>query len=109
MDFEIIVPDQETGELKVAKEAIAIMRDVEKAKKAAVKTETEMKAALMAAMEKYGIEKIKTDELTASYVGEHETIRLDQKELKEKFRATYDKCLHVTTTKASVRITLKDK
>lgn len=58
-------------------------------------------------MEAKQIKGIKTDELTISYVEEFDTIKLDQKLLKEKYPDIVDECSKVSTTKSQVKFSFK--
>lgn len=103
---EIIVKNA-NGELEVPKKIInAIQANEEKIKAAKAENE-DFKEQLKAAMEEYGVDKITSDELTVSYVEEHEQVRLDSKKIKADYPRIYDECTKISSVKASVRVTLK--
>lgn len=107
MSNEIIVVDKETGEITIPEQIVEAIRANEIAIREAKAVNDEFKARLLEAMEEYGVEKIQSDYFTVSYVGEHETIRLDPKEVRMKYPRVHAECSHVTPVKASVRVRLK--
>ena len=107
VDFEVIVADPETGELAVAQKAIDIIKQITAQKKAAEVADKEMRKALLKAMKKHGIESIKTDEVSVTYVPDGERVSCDTKELKKRYPNAYMACSHVSSVSESVRITQK--
>lgn len=104
---EIIVVDQETGELTVPEHIINAIKENEVAIKEAKSANEAFKERLRKAMETYGVEKITADGMTVSYIAEHESLRLDTKAVKENYPRIYSECTKLTPVKASVRVTLK--
>ena len=104
---EIIVVDQETGELTVPDKVIMAIRANEEAIKAAKKANDDFKSQLLAAMEAYGVKSIKAEGMSVAYIEEHEQVRLDSKAVKENYPRIYSECTKLTPVKASVRVTLK--
>lgn len=104
---DIIKVDQETGEITIPEQIVKAIHENEVAIREAKKTNEEFKSRLLEAMEEYGVEKIESDYFTVSYVGEHETVRLDPKEVQKKYPRVHAECSHVSPVKASVRVRLK--
>lgn len=103
---EIIVKNED-GTLQVPKKIIEEIKKNEENIKTSKARNDKFKASLKEAMEEYGIEKITSDELTVSYVSEHETVRLDSKAVKENYPRIYEECTKISDVKSSVRVTLK--
>ncbi len=77
-------------------------------KKAIEEQEKAMKAALMEAMEKYGIKKFDSDLLTLTYVAPTVTHGIDSAKLKKKYPDVAAACAKDTPKAGYVKITLKD-
>ena len=77
-------------------------------KKAIEEQEKNMKAALFAAMEQYGIKKFETDALTLTYVAPTISHGLDSAKLKTKYPDAAADCAKDTPKAGYVKITLKD-
>ena len=103
---EIITKDKD-GQLAVAPGVVQEMASMERQKKDLEKRFATYRDALRDAMAEYGVEKITTDEFTATYVGEHEQVRLDGKLVKEYYPRIYEECTKVVPVKASVKVRLK--
>lgn len=106
--FEII-KQNEDGKLVVAKEACDFIVNAEKQMKQIKEAYAEYKEALRQAMEEHGVEKIKTDDFTVSYVAGTERVSLDTKAVEQKYPEVYydPDCQKVSDVKASVRVRLK--
>lgn len=77
-------------------------------KKAIEEQEKDMKAALMAAMEKYGITKFESDVLNLTYVAPTVSHGIDTAKLKKKYPDAAADCAKDTPKAGYVKITLKD-
>ena len=77
-------------------------------KKAIEEQEKGMKAALLAAMEQYGITKFESDVLNLTYVPPTVSHGIDTAKLKKKFPEAAADCAKDTPRAAYVKITLKD-
>lgn len=106
-DLQFIVPDPQTGELTVPKEIIAAIKNNEHIKREVKAFDEEFKKRLKEAMEYYGIDKIESDELTVSYVGEYTSTRVDTTKLKKEYPKAYYGCQTESEVSASVRVRLK--
>lgn len=104
---DIIVVDQETGELTVPEHIINAIRQNELAIKEAKRANETFKERLLQAMETYGVKSIKAEGMSVAYIEEHETLRLDTKAVKENYPRVYDECSKLSPVKASVRVTIK--
>ena len=88
--------------------AIKKIADLELAKKNIENDESALREQLLQAMEKYGVKKFETDEVTFTYVAPTTRNTIDSKALKDEqpdIAALYTKTSNV---KASVKITVKD-
>lgn len=88
--------------------AIKKIADLELAKKNIENDEAALREQLLQAMEKYGVKKFETDEVTFTYVAPTTRNTIDSKALKAEqpdIAALYTKTSNV---KASVKITVKD-
>ena len=88
--------------------AIKKIADLELAKKNIENDESALREQLLQAMEKYGVKKFETDEVTFTYVAPTTRNTIDSKALKAEqpdIAALYTKTSNV---KASVKITVKD-
>lgn len=110
--------DQETGEVKdiiymsdgqpkVYDNVIDKMVDIETRYKSLKNQYETYRQALQAAMEEFGVTKITSDRLNATYVEEGESIKLNSKKVKEEYPRIFDECSEVKPVKAHVRVTLK--
>lgn len=106
-ETDIIVVDQETGELTVPEHIINAIRENELAIKEAKLANETFKERLLKAMETYGVEKITAEGMSVSYIAAHETVRLDTKAVKENYPRIYSECTKLSPVKASVRVTIK--
>lgn len=70
--------------------------------------EKNLKAGLMAAMEKYGIKKFETDILNLTYVAPTMSHGIDSAKLKKKYPDVAKECAKDTPKAGYVKITLKD-
>ncbi len=77
-------------------------------KKAVEEQEKTLKAALLAAMEKYGIKKFESGILNLTYVEATVAHGIDSAQLKKKFPEAAAECAKDTPRAAYVKITLKD-
>ena len=77
-------------------------------KKAIEEQEKGMKAALLAAMEQYGITKFESDVLNLTYVAPTVSHGIDTTKLKKKFPEVAAECAKDTPKAGYVKITLKD-
>ena len=78
-------------------------------KKAIEEQEKNMKAALFAAMEQYGIKKFETDTLTLTYVAPTISHGIDTGKLKKKYPDAAADCAKDTPKAGYVKITLKSE
>lgn len=107
MKKEIIQVDRETGEIYVARETMAVIKKLETDKKRIDEEYKEYKTALLRAMQEYGIEKIDSDDMLVTYVGEHERTSVDSKKLEKEYPSVYMDCLKTSIVKPSVRVTIR--
>lgn len=111
---EIIVVDQETGELYVPKEVTQHLALIEKTKKEFKAYEERVREMLTEAMEQYQVTSIDTDDVKVAYIKESETedVKFNDELLRqnypEVYKMVYDDCTEVVTRKrkAHVKITL---
>ena len=68
----------------------------------------ELKEKILAEMEKRGILKIETDELTISYVAPYSKESFDSKKFRKDNPDLYDEYVKIGTVSASVRMKLKE-
>lgn len=104
---EIIIVDQDTGEISVPEKIITAIRENEEQIRRAKRENEGFKKDLLAAMEMYGVEKIESEYFAATYVKEHMQQRLDSKAVETKHPEVYNECLKAVPVKSSVRVTLK--
>lgn len=103
--------DEETGLATFQKSQLATLNAIASLtahKKAIEEQEKNMKAALFAAMEQYGIKKFETDALTLTYVAPTVSHGLDSAKLKKKYPDAAADCAKDTPKAGYVKITLKD-
>lgn len=93
--------------LIVSPDAIAFITQAEQRMKEIKTQYDEYKAALLEAMERYGIDKIDTDNFTASYVAPHMATRVDSKRLASEYPEVYDDVTKASYVKGSVRVRLR--
>lgn len=67
----------------------------------------ELKEKLLAEMEKHGILKIETDELTINYVAPYDKETFDSKAFRKNNPDLYDQYVKISTVSGSVRIKVK--
>ena len=67
----------------------------------------ELRAKIKKEMEEKGIKGIETDKFTINYVEEFDTIRLDQKLIKEKYPDIADECSKISHTKSQIKFSFK--
>ena len=102
---------EETALATMQTEAAAIIKSIATLtlqKKQIEEQEKAMKAALMEAMEKYGIKKFDSDLLTLTYVAPTVTHGIDSAKLKKKYPDVAAACAKDTPKAGYVKITLKD-
>ena len=102
-----IIVQNEDGSLVVKKQACEMIEGFERQMKEIKKQYEEYKAALKAAMEEYGVEKIDTDNFSVSYVAAYERNSLDSKAVETKYPEVFQECLKKSDVKSSVRVRLK--
>ena len=81
--------------------------EYEKALKVIRDREEELKARLLAEMERLGIMKIETDDLTVTYIAPTDRETFDSKAFRKDQPDTYDQYVRMTPVKASIRIKIK--
>ena len=102
-----IIKENENGKLVIAKEACEIISMYERQMKQIKKEYDAYKAALLEAMETYGVKKIDTDDFVVSYVAPTERVSLDSKKVEAEYPEVYQDCMKVSDVKASVRVRLR--
>lgn len=102
-----IIKQNEDGDYVLAKQAYDMICNFELTMKQVKAQYDEYKAALREAMEQNGIEKIKTDAFTVSYVPQTERVSLDAKKVEQKYPEVYTDCVRVSDVKANVRVRMK--
>lgn len=103
--------DEETGLATFQKSQLATLEKITalvNQKKALEDQEKNLKAALFAAMEKFGIKKFETDILTLTYVPATVAHGIDSAKLKKKYPDAAADCAKDTPRAGYVKITLKD-
>jgi len=103
--------DEETGLATFQKSQLATLEKITalvNQKKALEDQEKTLKAALFAAMEKFGIKKFETDVLTLTYVAPTVSHGIDTAKVKKKFPDVAAACAKDTPKAGYVKITLKD-
>ena len=103
--------DEETGLATFQKSQLATLEKITalvNQKKALEDQEKTLKAALFAAMEKFGIKKFETDVLTLTYVAPTVSHGIDTAKVKKKFPDVAADCAKDTPKAGYVKITLKD-
>ena len=103
--------DEETGLATFQKSQLATLEKIAalvNQKKALEDQEKTLKAALFAAMEKFGIKKFETDVLTLTYVAPTVSHGIDTAKVKKKFPDVAAACAKDTPKAGYVKITLKD-
>lgn len=104
--------DEETG-LQVFKDTqlttLDAIANLTKQKKALEEQEKAMKAALLAAMEKFGVKKFESDILNLTYVAPTKSTGIDSAKLKKKHPDIFAECSKTTTKAGYVKITLKNE
>lgn len=81
--------------------------EFEKQAKAIKEAEDNLKALILAEMEKNGIVKLDTSELAITYVAETYRESFDSKALKVDDEKTYNKYIKISPVKSSIRIKIK--
>ena len=102
--------DEETGLATFQKSQLATLEKITalvNQKKALEDQEKTLKAALFAAMEKFGIKKFETDVLTLTYVAPTVSHGIDTAKVKKKFPDVAAACAKDTPKAGYVKITLK--
>lgn len=89
-------------------EVEALVKYHEDQKKAAEAQAQELRAALMAAMEKAGVTKFENDKIRLTYVGPTTKTSIDSAKLKKDLPEVAEKYTKTSNVKASLRITLKE-
>lgn len=110
-ECEEAVFDEETGLQVFQKTQLATLNAIASLtahKKAIEEQEKTMKAALLEAMEKYGIKKFESDVLNLTYVAPTVSHGIDTAKLKKKFPEAAAECAKDTPKAGYVKITLKE-
>ena len=81
--------------------------EFEKQAKAIKEAEDNLKALILAEMEKNGVVKLETSELAITYVAETYRESFDSKSLKADDESTYNKYIKIGKVKPSIRIKVK--
>ena len=91
----------------LSSEVAEYIADLERQAKAIKTRQDKLKAKLLEEMEKQGIIKIDTDDLTISYVAETTRETFDGKSFKADFPDLYDEYVKIGKVSASVRLKVK--
>ena len=103
--MELIVRD---GNAAILNPAIsAQIAEFERAVKEIKEREEELKARILAEMERNNIIKLDTPEVSISYVAEFDRETLDTKSLRKEHPDLYDSYVRISTVKPSIRIKIK--
>lgn len=105
LEFKVGVP-------ALPKETMPILRELQQLEitaKAIAKKQTELKVALLDAMEKNNIKKWENDVIAITYSPPTTRNQLDSKKLKNDHPDIFEKYVKTSSVKSSVRITLKEK
>lgn len=81
--------------------------DVIENKKRLEEQEKKLKEKLKLAMEQYGVKSFKNNKLSLTYVAETTTVKIDSKQIKEKYPNVYAECSKASNVSAYVKITVK--
>ena len=81
--------------------------DVIENKKRLEEQEKKLKEKLKLAMEQYGVKSFKNNKLSLTYVAETTTVKIDSKQVKEKYPNVYAECSKPSNVSAYVKITVK--
>ena len=81
--------------------------DVIENKKRLEEQEKKLKEKLKLAMEQYGVKSFKNNKLSLTYVAETTTVKIDSKQVKEKYPDVYAECSKPSNVSAYVKITVK--
>ena len=103
--------DEETGLVEFQKTQLSTLNAISALitqKKALEDQEKNLKAGLLAAMEKYGIKKFKSDILNLTYIAPTVSHGIDSAKLKKKYPDAAADCAKDTPKAGYVKITLKD-
>ena len=76
-------------------------------KKRLEEQEKKLKEKLKLAMEQYGVKSFKNNKLSLTYVAETTTVKIDSKQIKEKYPNVYAECSKPSNVSAYVKITVK--
>ena len=87
----------------------SIIAEAEQMKKAAEEQRDEIKAAIMAAMEKNGVKTFETDHIKLTYVAPSTRSTIDTARLKKELPQVAEQYAKTSETKASLRITIKEE
>ena len=103
--------DEETGLVEFQKTQLSTLNAISALitqKKALEDQEKNLKAGLLAAMEKYGIKKFESDILNLTYIAPTVSHGIDSAKLKQKYPDAAADCAKDTPKAGYVKITLKD-
>lgn len=97
---------------ELPKETMPILQEIQQLEitaKAIAKKQTELKAALLDAMEKNNIKKWENDVIAITYSPPTTRNQLDSKKIKNDHPDIFEKYVKTSSVKSSIRITLKEK
>ena len=103
-DVTQIITNQQIAAIQEAERIIA---EAEEAKKSAEARLSDIKAAIMAAMEKSAVKTVETDSLKITYILPSERTTIDSARLKKELPTIAEKYSKTSKTAASLRITIK--
>ena len=101
------VIQERNGELVITSTAVQAIKHIEASKKELDNKYKEYKEQIKAAMEKYGVEKIETDDLLVTYIEPFERFTVDSKKLKTEHPDIYADCTKLSEVGSSVRVKLR--
>lgn len=103
--IELVGQDTELMQLY---ELEALIKSIEDKKQEAEQQRDELRAALMAAMEKQGVKKFENERITITYVAPTTSTSIDSAKLKKDMPAVYEQYSKTSNKKAYLKITLKE-
>lgn len=106
--FLAVAPIDE-GALSALADFERVIAEAEATKKAAEAQRDEIKAALIADMEKNGVKTFETDKIRLTYVAPSTRATIDTAKLKKELPEVAEKYTKTSETKASLRITIKEQ
>lgn len=89
-------------------EVEATIKRIEEQKKEAEEQAKELRAALMAAMEKAGVKKFENERIAITYIAPSTRTNVDGTKLKKELPEIYEQYTKTSNVKASLKITLKE-